>query len=359
MVERWIQADPRNRELALELSRYLAQLATRGTVAQPPAALPSAFSTPSPVRPALALSPSKAAAAAAAPRNDPIDRMIGEAQVMLNGPIGGGIGGPMSGLVGGLSPAPAIAPGVSVPFDPPPPPPAVASAPAIIIPSTPDERAARAQFLALQKAQHHRVQIDKCIAAKDVNSAILHIGRAAAAFEAFIQAGGRVRTGDEARDSFDYVVASIPAKAVLPVAVEQTLERVIARMDVAEESEDLPGMPPHPAAAVAPLLAGKVAVLIGGDVREDRKRALQTELGLGELRWIKSTPTNPATKFGSDIKRADVSLVLLAIRWVRHNTGYAVADACTKFKKPLVRLPGGLGSNAVAHEILEQYRAKA
>ena len=99
-------------------------------------------------------------------------------------------------------------------------------------------------------------------------------------------------------------------------------------------------------------------MLIGGDLREARRSALQADLGLRELRWIRSTPTNPATKFEADIKRGEVDLVLVAIRWVRHATAWAAVAAATKHKKPLVRLPGGLGSNAVGHEVLEQVAGK-
>jgi hypothetical protein len=154
------------------------------------------------------------------------------------------------------------------------------------------------------------------------------------------------------------IVESITPRITLPVAVERTITRIFESLDAQEESSDGSPASPNPAAVAQPLLRGKTAVLIGGDVRESRRTALVRDLGLAELRWIRSTPTKPATKFDADVKRSDVDLVLVAIRWVRHGTSDAAAAAATKFNKPLVRLPGGLGSNAVAHEILEQAKSR-
>lgn len=375
LIEEWIQSDPRHRNLAMELSKWLAGVAHKhgesgvGTL--------GVVSAASQIQvPAVPMSPSKAAAviAAASPRKgDPISRMIGEAESILttlsSGPVVGkgstGSSGvesaKASGLVGGIAPTPPVAKGVPEPVRP-------------IKPSKEngggggsgggrevqpqiDDKQRHEQFLALQTANHHRARMEKVLSAKDVTAALLHLGRAAEAVEQYLNAGGSMQKGEEARELFDSIIAAIPHKATLSASLEKTLERIMIKSEAAEERGERDEIP-SPTAAVAPLLAGKVVVLIGGDVREDRREALKTELGVAELRWIKSTPTNPATKFDAEIKRADVGLVLVAIRWVRHNTAYAVADACTKFKKPLVRLPGGLGSNAVAHEILDQVKGK-
>ncbi len=386
LIEEWIQRDTRHRTLAMELSKWLAAVALKhgesGSGASSSASggggsnTTAAANAAAPTEP---MSPSKAAAAVAAAspqRGDPLSRMIGEAESMLNtfgAGRGGGVGvsgggsssaaGKGSGLVGGIAPTPPVAKGVPEPTKP------IKESGGggsgggggggqgrEVQPQV-DDKQKREQFLALQTASHHRARMEKVLSAKDVTAALLHLGRAAEAVEEYLNAAGSMQKGEEARELFDSIIAAIPHKATLSAALEKTLERIMIKSEAAEERGEHDEVP-SPTAAVAPLLAGKVAVLIGGDVREDRRDALKSQLGVAELRWIKSTPTNPATKFDAEIKRADVGLVLLAIRWVRHNTAYAVADACTKFKKPLVRLPGGLGSNAVAHEILDQVKGK-
>jgi len=379
LIEEWIQRDPRHRTMAVELSKWLAAVAIKPGESGHLGPDMSGSSTSSPVAPLVPMSPSRAAAviAAANPqKSDPISRMIGEAESLLTtfGPVrtssstGSGLeSGKASGLVGGIAPTPPVAKGVPEPVKP-------------IKPNKEsggsggnggggggvqdremqprlDDKQRHEQFLALQTANHHRARMEKVLNGKDVAAALLHLGRAAEAVEQYLNEGGSMQKGEEARELFDTLIASIPHKATLSAALEKTLERIMIKSEAAEERGEQEEVP-SPTAAVAPLLAGKIAVLVGGDIRDDRRAALQKDLGLAELRWIKSTPTNPATKFDADIKRADVGLVLVAIRWVRHNTAYAVADACGKFKKPLVRLPGGLGSNAVAHEILDQVKGK-
>jgi hypothetical protein len=46
-------------------------------------------------------------------------------------------------------------------------------------------------------------------------------------------------------------------------------------------------------------------------------------------------------------------VVLLAIRWSSHSYG-GIREFCEAAGKPLVRLPGGYGTNRVAREIVEQ-----
>ncbi|MCX5691798.1 MAG: hypothetical protein NTV94_18730 [Planctomycetota bacterium] len=347
LLESWMQQDHSHRALIAELAAYLTQLSTdprRGVTSPQPVSPPPIAPKPAPPPPhslapvpAAARNPAKPAAA----RIDPIDQMIAHAQVEL------------PRLVGGLSPPPPSAPGVAIPA-PPPPPPTPAPTPRL----QPNEGAQREMFLATQKAAHHRDQMRKCLKAKDHAAAADHIGRAATALDTYISKGGTLQPGDEARDLLTSIIEELPEKLFLSATTEKLLDRIFHAADAREEEDDGPTAPPHPAAAARPILAGRTAILIGGDIREARRAALESDLGLAELRWIRSTPTNPATRFEPDIKRAEVDVVLIAIRWVRHATAWAAADAAAKFKKPLVRLPGGLGSNAVAHEILEQAAEK-
>jgi hypothetical protein len=345
LIESWMHQDPRHRALISELGAYLTQLAAtpepRRGVSSAPSASPSPATPPPPpaATPTVRTPPKPGTT-----RPDPVNQMIAQAQADL------------PRLVGGLSPPPPSAPGVAIPAPPPPPPAPPAASPTPR--PAPNEAAQREMFLAVQKATHHREQMRKCLKAKDHAAAADHIGRAATALDVYISKGGTLQPGDEARELLGTIIDELPEKLFLSAATEKLLDRIFHAADAREEEDDGPTAPPHPAAAAKPLLAGRTAILIGGDIREARRLALESDLGLAQLRWIRSTPTNPATRFEPDIRRAEVDVVLIAIRWVRHATAWAAADAAAKFKKPLVRLPGGLGSNAVAHEILEQAAEK-
>ncbi len=103
---------------------------------------------------------------------------------------------------------------------------------------------------------------------------------------------------------------------------------------------------------VARLLRGKAVALIGGAPRAGAKEALEEAFGLSELIWLENRDQS-YSQFAPHIARADVAVVLLAIRWSRHGFGEIKKD-CDQHDKPLVRLPGGYNPNQVAHQILAQ-----
>ena len=103
----------------------------------------------------------------------------------------------------------------------------------------------------------------------------------------------------------------------------------------------------------ARLLRGKVAVLIGGHERARSREALERELGLEELRWLRSRPHVSYTAFEPEIARPETALVLLAIRWSSHSFEQ-VKQLCQRHKKPFVRLPAGYAPNQVAEQVLAQ-----
>jgi hypothetical protein len=104
---------------------------------------------------------------------------------------------------------------------------------------------------------------------------------------------------------------------------------------------------------VAPLLRGQCVALIGGSRRRAAQEALKKALGLVELIWVETKEHQAVDTFIPMIARADVALVLLAIRWSSHAFG-DVRQFCDRFGKPLVRLPGGYSVNQVAAQILAQ-----
>jgi hypothetical protein len=94
-------------------------------------------------------------------------------------------------------------------------------------------------------------------------------------------------------------------------------------------------------------------VLIGGVRRPHAQKLLKVALGLTDLVWIATREHQSIEGFEPSIARADVALVLLAIRWSSHSFG-DVKQFCDRYDKPLVRLPGGYSPNQVAAQILSQ-----
>jgi hypothetical protein len=119
------------------------------------------------------------------------------------------------------------------------------------------------------------------------------------------------------------------------------------------EAEAAPAGPSEQVKQAARLLAGKSAVLIGGDPRPDTARALETSFGLRELYWIATREHQSLEGFEPYVARPDVAVVLLGIRWSSHSYG-DVKQFCDRYDKPLVRLPAGYNANQVAHQILAQ-----
>jgi hypothetical protein len=100
-------------------------------------------------------------------------------------------------------------------------------------------------------------------------------------------------------------------------------------------------------------LRGKAVLLIGGERRPHAQRALQEAFGLKELRWLEPGEHESFENFEPHVAQPDVPVVLLAIRWVSHSHSN-VQQFCTKYEKPLVKLPAGYSPNQVAHQIMQQ-----
>ena len=105
------------------------------------------------------------------------------------------------------------------------------------------------------------------------------------------------------------------------------------------------------------MLGGRSVVLIGGIRRREAQESLRRALGLSELIWIETKEHQSVDSFEPLIARADVAVVLLAIRWSSHAFG-DVRQFCDRHGKPLVRLPGGYSPNQVAAQILAQCSGK-
>lgn len=127
--------------------------------------------------------------------------------------------------------------------------------------------------------------------------------------------------------------------------VQQAITTSVDPQDQADQSVEIE--------SVSEWLEGRTVVLIGGDCRPDRKKAIEQSLRLSELVWVETSPGMSVSRFESFVARSDVAVVLLAIRWVSHSYG-AVQQYCDKYGKPFVRLPGGLGVNQIAEQIMKQ-----
>lgn len=264
------------------------------------------------------------------------------------------------GLVGGIALPPTSAPGVELVATKPTAKPASrrggsgARAKEADVSDGPEDALERERALAMQRIEHYQGRVLKCAEQKDYPAVGQHVTKIIDCFEAYAAKFGAVRPGSDAAGALAATIDGLPHKLTLTGRDDERLLRILSLLDDEDELSDGPPTHPNPAAIARPLLAGKVVVLVGGNRRDSRKLGLIRDLNLGELRWLHSTPSKPATALGPDIKREEVALVLVAIRWVRHATAWSAAESALKYNKPLVRLPGGLGSNAVAHEILEQ-----
>lgn len=103
---------------------------------------------------------------------------------------------------------------------------------------------------------------------------------------------------------------------------------------------------------VRALLQGQRIVFIGGERRLAAEEALRSAFALKELIWLEGHDQT-YTAFEPYVARADVSVVILALRWSRHGFGQ-VKEYCDHYDKLFVRLLGGYNPNQVAHVILTQ-----
>jgi hypothetical protein len=104
---------------------------------------------------------------------------------------------------------------------------------------------------------------------------------------------------------------------------------------------------------VARLLAGRSVTLIGGNCRPAAYKALKEAFRLAELYWVETKDHESIDNFRHYVDRADVAVVLLAIRWSSHRHT-DVSLFCDRYGKPFARLPGGYNPNQVAAQIMAQ-----
>ncbi|MGQ0627759.1 MAG: hypothetical protein ACT4PL_06610 [Phycisphaerales bacterium] len=160
------------------------------------------------------------------------------------------------------------------------------------------------------------------------------------ALEAFLAFGG-----DPAEPAIDAALALCRAT---PPADPGPALRAALRLTVQ------PAHAPANTAAARALINNTPVVLIGGIPRPHVRAALEAGLNIPEVRWLDSRPHQSTSTFDAAIRRPDVRLVLLAIRWSSHSFAADIPAMCTRASKRCVRLPGGMGVTQVAHQIMQQ-----
>jgi hypothetical protein len=138
---------------------------------------------------------------------------------------------------------------------------------------------------------------------------------------------------------------------------QRVLEAVDTYQSLQQQSRSVPEPPVQTysdeVTRLAELLRDRVLVLVGGELRPHAKQALESALGLKELKWLTSRSGQSIEPLATAIRGADAAAVLLAIRWASHAFGDLV-HVCNDLNVPFVRLKAGYSPNAVAHAVLEQ-----
>ena len=115
--------------------------------------------------------------------------------------------------------------------------------------------------------------------------------------------------------------------------------------DTAEEPEDAVFT------AVKAHLAGKVVLFVGGRRIPEKKREVESALGLKELHWPDPDPDTLLHDFTASALKADV--VCYLIRWSRHSYKQVLDFAKAQGKETVV-LKAGLGVNRLVHDFNDQ-----
>jgi hypothetical protein len=172
-------------------------------------------------------------------------------------------------------------------------------------------------------------------------------------------ADGIPHSNPEIRNALIRVIDDLPERQELPDGFRRVLreiDRYVARRP-SPAKEAVSHAPAPEAVEARRLVRGRSIVLIGGTRRREAQESLRRALGLSELIWIETKEHQSIDSFEPLIARADVAVVLLAIRWSSHAFG-DVRQFCDRHGKALVRLPGGYGPNQVAAQIVAQCSGK-
>ena len=105
---------------------------------------------------------------------------------------------------------------------------------------------------------------------------------------------------------------------------------------------------------IANQLRDRVAVIVGGEPVEVHRQRIQDAFDLRELRWLASPKHASTASLETAVRRPDVDIVLILIRWMSHSTGYLLGPLCNELKLPLIRVKSGYNEERLAHDIAVQ-----
>jgi hypothetical protein len=109
-------------------------------------------------------------------------------------------------------------------------------------------------------------------------------------------------------------------------------------------------------AAVRSVTKGKRCLILGGTCREENRRKIQQALELEQLVWPSTKPSDPLSRFDTEIRHADI--VALLTRFSRKEWKNA-QDMCAKEGKPFVHLTTGYGVSQVVRHFYKQITPQA
>jgi hypothetical protein len=227
------------------------------------------------------------------------------------------------------------------------------------------DRIAELEYIVTQDAQErdqrrqllNRVKYELKQAGGDMAESALHWQKVVEAVTALVKSGLPASHAG-LRDLLLPTLENLPDEQTVPLsdAFRDVLRAIDIHEALREQTADAPAFP----ATVTPeverareALKDGTMVIIGGDCRQESRRAIMRAFQLKEVNWIETRPHETSTQFEPAVARPEVRAVLLAIRWSSHSYG-DVKSYCDRHDKPLVRLPRGYGINQIAHEICQQ-----
>jgi hypothetical protein len=169
----------------------------------------------------------------------------------------------------------------------------------------------------------------------------------------FVVSCGIRPSSRELREVLLPVIDSVPGMPDAPMGfrlVLRELGRFRARR--APESRLNARSTPHMQTA-AQILGGRSMLFIGGRRRTEAERDLEGAFGLRELIWLETRPHQSIYDFEPFVKRGDVAVVALLIRWSSH-CFRQIRKICDRYGKLLIRVPGGYNKNQIASQIIRR-----
>ncbi len=217
--------------------------------------------------------------------------------------------------------------------------------------------AAKAQTRRNQKEASRKFVYELRRSMDSPQEAAEHVSGMRVALDNLRDAGGSAAQTDFVRRVDEALgLSNLPAE-VLDHAYGASLSEALAALHEQDESEDEPEVAQRryspEVLRVREALAGHRVVIIGGDVRPNRKRAIEQAFGLAELDWVATRPHSSQENILPAISRDNVALVVLLIRWASHCYG-DYRNVCVEQGKPFIRLPSGYGPNMIAAACIQQ-----